>query len=267
MSRILSIGYVRAASPSNYDLQQAYRITSAKNTDIEPDPELLETGVDVGLMNLHIANAPERRELLGLKADDRYEIMVSITPEHLHSVGDIQSGSAPREELKAKYARFYTIDKGTSASGFTSKKMFTQLVPKKSLNMKVELTEIDNEKVDPNRLRTLLEDTSIGEVLDLSPVNPKSYITLASNVVDRIQATFGSDKAGDDELWDYSFSLEGGGSFAGSYRLRQGFYAIIEGRKQTEFDGLAYHENQIKTKQDNKEIDQNYLVFSIGKSV
>ena len=266
--RILSLGYVTGASLSEYDLSKSYDLTSAKDNDVKPDSSLLKSGVDIGLMALHIDNAPERRKLLGLKADKSYEIMVSFSPLHLHTVQEIEGGAAIKDVLKAKYAKFFNIDKEDTAGGFTYKKMFVKLMPKGgSLSMDVELTEIDNNKVDPDALETLLNDTSIGTVLDLSPVNPKDYIMLASNVVNKVQEVFGSDKAGDDPLWSDTLVIEPRPSIPGSYRLREGFYAIVEGETQTDFSRIAYHNNRLIEKESKKEYGENYLVFSVGKNL
>lgn len=266
-ARILSLGYVFSATLSEYSLDKQYLMVSAKNSNVIPDATLLDTGVDIGLMTLHIANAPERRQFLGLVEDRNYEIMVSFSPTHLHTVHEIQNGAAIKDVLKAKYAKFFNIDKEDSAGGFTYKKMFVKLIPKISLNIDVELTEIDNNKVDPNALESLLDNTSIGSVLDLSPVNPKDYIMLASNVINKVQEVFGSDKAGDDPLWNDTLVLEPKPTIPGSYRLREGFYAIIEDRKQIDFSKLSYKNNRIVDKDSGEEIDKNYLVFSVGKSL
>ena len=60
--RILSLGYVTTASSSDYDLSATYDLISAKDSDVIPDPSLLQSGIDIGLMTLHIDNAPERRK-------------------------------------------------------------------------------------------------------------------------------------------------------------------------------------------------------------
>ena len=266
-SKVLSLGFVTTASLSNYDLTGKYDLISAKENDVTPDETLLDSGVDIGLMTLHIANAPERRKFLGLVEDRSYEIMVSFSPVHLHTVQQIQGGSSIKDVLKAKYARFFNIDKEDSAGGFTYKKMFVKLIPKGSLSIDVELTEIDNKKVDPNALETLLDDTSIGSVLDLSPVNPKDYIMLASNVVNKVQEVFGSDKAGDDPLWNDTLVMEAKPTIPGSYRLREGFYAIVEDSTQTDFSKIVYNNNRLTVKESNNELNKNYLVFSVGKSI
>jgi hypothetical protein len=266
-TRILSLGYVTQASPENYDLKDKYDMISAKNSKVKPDPELLNTGIDIGLMTLHIDNAPERRKLLGIAKDKDYEIMVSFSPVHLHTVQEVQGGVVIKDVLKARYAKFFNIKKEDSAGGFTYKKMFVKLMPKGSLSLDVELTEIDNDKVDPSIIELLLEDTSIGTVLDLSPVNPKDYIMLATNVIGKIQDVFGSDKAGDDPLWNDTLVLEPKPTIPGAYRLCQGFYAIVEGTRQTDFGKIVYHNNRLIDKKDGSEIKNNYLVFSIGKNV
>ena len=263
-SRVLSVGYVPDAGLLSYDLQTAYDVVSAKATTVEPDPSMLKTGVDVGLMRLHIFNAPERRKFLGLVKDRSYEIMVSFTPVHIHPAG--VEGPA-RDVMKVKYAKFFNIDKDDSAGGFTYKRMFLNIRPKGCLSIDVELTEIDNKKVDPDGLELLLNDTGIGTVLDLAPVNPKEYLMLASNVVGRIQEVFGSNKAGDDPLWNDTLVLEPKPTIPGSYRLREGFYAIVEGKKQTDFSRMVYHRNGLFKRGTTDEIDANYLVFSVGKSV
>lgn len=269
-SRILSVGYVIDANPSNYEVTKEYKLVSAKDHVVEPDPTLLESGIDIGLMALHINDAPERRKLLGLKEDKVYEVMVSFSPVHLHPVRQIPEGAETKVVLKAKYAKFFNIEKESSAGGFTYKKMFVKLMPKGCLSLHVQLTEIDNNKVDPEALEVLLEDTSIGSTLDLSPVNPKDYIMLASNVVNKIQEVFGSDKAGDDSLWDDTLVMEAKPTIPGSYRLKQGFYAIVEGEKQTDFGAIAYHNNRLislNSKESHEEHKANYLVFSVGRSL
>lgn len=266
-SRVLSLGFVTTATLSKYDLKDTYDLVSAKDNDVKADASLLDSGVDIGLMTLHIDNAPERRKFLGLVADKSYEIMVSFSPVHLHTVQQIQGGSALKDVLKAKYAKFFNIDKEDSAGGFTYKKMFIKLMPKGSLSIDVELTEIDNKKVDPDALESLLDDTSIGTALDLSPVNPKDYIMLASNVVNKLQTAFGSDKAGDDPLWRDTLIIEPKPTIPGSYKLREGFYAIVEGESQTDFSKLGYNNNRLINKETDNELDKNYLVFSVGKSI
>ena len=266
-ARILSVGYVTTATLDKYDLNEHYDLISAKDNNVEPDGSLLESGVDIGLMTLHIADAPERRKFLGLLEDRNYEIMVSFSPVHLHTVHEIQGGISLKDVIKAKYARFFNIDKEDSAGGFTYKKMFVKLIPKGSLSIDVELTEIDNKLVDPNALESLLEDTGIGTALDLSPVNTKDYIMLASNVVHKVQEVFGSDKAGDDPLWNDTLVLEAKPTIPGSYRLKEGFYAIAEDTSQTDFSKLSYSNNRLLNKETKKELDKNYLVFSIGKSI
>lgn len=266
-SRILSVGYVTDANLSNYEPQKKYDLVSAKHHAVSPEPQLLESGIDIGLMTLHVSNAPERRKFLGLKADNVYEIMVAFSPVHLHSVSQIQGGVDTKEVLKAKYAKFFKIEKQHSAGGFTYKKMFVNLKPKGCLSLDVQLTEIDNNKVDPNALEVLLEDTSIGSVLDLSPVNPKDYIMLASNLVNRVQEVFGSDKAGNDPLWNDTLVIESNPSIPGSYKLRTGFYAIVEGESQTVFNEIAYFNNKLINKKDRSQYKGNYLVFSVGKAL
>lgn len=270
--RVLSVGYAKDACVSNYDLNRVYNIISAKDGEIEPKPELLTSGIDIGLMCLHISNAPERRKLLGLIEDKTYEIMVSFSPVHIHTQPEIQGGAENRQILKATYAKFFNIEKDSSAGGFTYKKMFVNLMPKRSLSLDVRLTEIDNRKVDPDALEVLLDDTSIGTVLDLSPINPKDYIMLASNVVNKIQEVFGSDNAVDDPLWDDTLVMEANPSIPGSYRLTDGIYAIVEGEEQTDFSKIAYYKNGLVQRQSTngkscyKSYDANYLVFSVGAS-
>jgi len=157
---------------NNFDEQKSYKVISAKSTEIIPDSDILTKGIDMGLMRLHINNAPERRKWLGLREDRDYEIMVIFSPVHLH-------GTEQREVMKVKYSKFFNIEKENIASGFTYKKMFQNLMIKGSLSIDVNLTEIDNDKVDPEPLRTLLNDTGIGTALDLSPYNPKEYLILA----------------------------------------------------------------------------------------
>lgn len=266
-TRILSLGYAIGASIGNFDLSDNYELLSAKDNDVKADPSLLKSGIDIGLMTLHIETAPERRRLLGLKSDDRYEIMVSFSPVHMHTVNQIEGGKKRKEILKAKYSKFFNINKEDAAGGFTYKKMFVKLLPKRSLSLDVQLTEIDNDKVDPNQLENLFNDTSIGSVLDLSPFNPKDYIMLASNIVGKIQDIFGSDKPGDDTLWNDTLVIEPKPTIPGSYRLCEGIYVIVEDEVQTDFSNIIYHNNRIVGKDNSKEIRKNYLVFSIGKSL
>lgn len=70
--RVLDLGYVKEASLDNYDLKKPYSLISAKDTKIVPDPEMLKMGVDIGLMRLHIYQAPERRQWLGLREVSRF---------------------------------------------------------------------------------------------------------------------------------------------------------------------------------------------------
>lgn len=263
-TRILSVGYVQDAKLSDYNLDTRYKVITAKDSRITADPTMLESGVDVGLLRLHIHNAPERRKWLGLLKDRSYEIMVTFSPLHLHAV---QPGVPQKDVLKVKYSKFFNIDKDDSAGGFTYKKMFLNLKPKCCLSMGVELTEIDNKKVDPDGLELLLSDTSIGTVLDLAPVNPKDYIMLASNVIGKIQEVFGSDKAGDDPLWNETLALEANPTIPGCYRLCEGFYVIVEGAEQSDFSTMEYHRNGLFKQGTTDEIDTNYLVFSVGKSI
>lgn len=262
-TRILSVGYVPKAGLGNYSLEERYDVISAKDTSIEPQPSLLQSGVDIGLMRLHIYKAPERRKWLGLREDRNYEIMVVFAPLHLHSVAP---DSPQKDVMKPKYAKFFNIGKDDAAGGFTYKKMFSNLQMRSSLSLDVQLTEIDNDKLDPDGLEVLLNDTSIGTVLDLSPVNPKQYLMLASNIVGKIQEVFGCEKAGDDPLWDDTLVLEPRPTIPGSYRLREGFYAIVEG-KDEEFSKMDYHRNALFKRGSFDEIDANYLVFSMGRSV
>jgi hypothetical protein len=250
------------ASVDNYDPDQPYDLISAKDSSIKPDPEMVATGVDIGLMRLHIHNAPERRRFLGLVPDRSYEIIVTFASIHIH-----QQKEGAREVMKVKYSKFFNIDKEDSAGGFTYKKMFQNLKFKRSLSLDVKLTEIDNRVVDPEPLEELLEDTGIGTVLDLAPYNPKEYILLASNIVSKIQEVFGSDKAGDDPLWDDTLVLEPKPTIPGSYRLHEGFYAIIEEYQGFDFDEIVYQNNALYWRETEEEIPTNYLVFSVGKSI
>ncbi len=256
--RILNLGYVKGASLENYNLEEPYGLVSAKDTSVKPDPEMIKTGVDIGLMRLHIHNAPERRKLLGLLEDRNYEIMVTFAPVHLHGQTEV---------MKIRYAKFFNIEKEDSAGGFTYKKMFQNLKFKRSLNLDVKLTEIDNKKVDPEPLEMLLNDTGIGTVLDLAPYNPKEYLMLASNIISKVQEIFGSDKAGDDPLWDDTLVLEPKPTIPGSYRLREGFYAIIEEYEGFDFSDIVYQHNALYKRGTNDEIETNYLVFAVGKSL
>ena len=260
--RTLNLGYVMDASVDNYDPDEPYSLISAKDSRITPDPEMVATGVDIGLMRLHIHNAPERQRFLGLLPDRSYEIMVTFASVHLH-----QRKDGGRDVMKVKYSKFFNIDKEDSAGGFTYKKMFQNLKFKRSLNLDVKLTEIDNNVVDPDPLEKLLEDTGIGTVLDLAPYNPKEYILLASNIISRIQEVFGSDKAGDDPMWDDTLVLEPKPTIPGSYRLCEGFYVIIEEYPGFDFGEMVYQNNALYLGGSEEEIPTNYLVFSVGKSI
>ncbi|NMH63769.1 hypothetical protein [Shewanella salipaludis] len=261
-TRMLSIGYVKEASLSNYSLSGEYNLISAKDSSVIPDEKLLKSGVDMGLMRLHICNAPERRTLLGLRADRKYEVLVSMSPTHIHGRNDKSSG----EIIKVKYHKLFDVEKDQSAGGFTYKAMFTNLVLKNFLSINVELTEVDNEVVDPNSLANLLKDTGVGEVLDLGPYNPKEYLMLASNIANRIQDVFGSDKVGDDPLWSEPLALHPKPTVPGSYRLSTGFYAIIESEDQVDFSKIMYTKNTLINKDNSKEIKSNYLIFGVGVS-
>ncbi|WP_456477827.1 hypothetical protein [Geoglobus ahangari] len=260
--RILNLGYVRDASVDNYDPNEEYSLISAKDSSIRPDPGMAATGVDIGLMRLHIHNAPERRKFLGLLPDKSYEIMVTFSAVHIH-----QRDDGGRDVLKVRYSKFFNIDKEDSAGGFTYKKMFQNLKFKRSLSLDVKLTEIDNKIVDPDPLESLLEDTGIGTVLDLAPYNPKEYILLASNIISKIQEVFGVDKAGDDPLWDDTLVLEPKPTIPGSYRLREGFYVIVEEYPGFDFGEIVYKNNALYQRGSEREIPTNYLVFPIGKSL
>ncbi len=261
-TRMLSLGYVLNAELSTYSLNETYDIVSAKEKDVKPQRELIQTGVDIGLMRLHIHNAPERRKWLGLREDKNYEIMVVFSPTHIHPITENK-----KEVIKVKYGKYFNIEKEQSAGGFTYKKMFTHLVPKNSLSFDVQLTEIDNNQVDPDGLEILLKDTGIGTVLDLSPVNPISYLQLASNIINKIQEVFGSDKAGDDPLWNDTLVIEANPTIPGSYKLREGFYTIVEDRDQFDFSRVKYHKNMLIDQATHQELKANYLIFSIGKSI
>jgi len=258
--RILDLGYVKGASLDNYELEKPYDLVSAKSAAVAPDSEMLKTGVDIGLMRLHIYKAPERRQWLGLREDRNYEIMVAFSPIHLH-------GKEQQEVMKVKYSKFFNIERDDSAGGFTYKKMFQNLKFKGSLSLDVSLTEIDNEKVDPEPLETLLNDTGIGTLLDLAPYNPKEYLMLASNIISKIQEVFGSEKAGDDPLWEDVLVLEPEPTVPGSYRLCDGFYAIIEKYDGFDFKNIVYQQNALYKRGTTDEIDTNYLVFAVGKSL
>ncbi len=263
-TRMLSLGYVLNANLTNYDLKESYELVSAKDLKVIPQSELLNTGVDVGLMRLHIHDAPERRKWLGLREDKNYEILVVFAPTHIHT---ISKENNTKDVIKVKYGKYFNIEKDESAGGFTYKKMFANLIPKGALTFDVQLTEIDNNKVDPDGLEILLKDTGIGSVLDLAPINPISYIQLASNVINRIQEVFGSDKAGDDPLWNDTLVIEAKPTIPGSYKLREGFYAIVEGKDQFDFSKVFYHQNKLVDKWTHQELAANYLIFSIGKSI
>lgn len=261
-SRILELWYVKDAALADFNENTAYDMMSARNTLIVPETEMLQTGVDIGLYRLHINDAPERRKLLGLKKDEDYEIMVSLSPVILY-------GTENQEVLKVKYGKLFNIPKEDSAPGFTYKKMFYNLKIKESLNFDIKLVEIDNDKVDPDPLKELLNDTGIGTVLDLSPYNPKQYIMLASNIITKVQDVFGSDKVGDDTLWDDVLSIEAKPTIPGSYRLREGFYAIVENTKNfpVKPEDVIYQNNILRYKNQDEEIQTNYLILGIGKNV
>jgi len=255
--RILRLGYVNGASVDDYNPEKPYDLISAKDSSIKPDQNMVRTGVDIALMRLHIHNAPERRKFLGLIEDRSYEIMVTFASVHVHG----------QDVMKVKYSKFFNIDKEDSAGGFTYKKMFQNLKFKRSLTIDVKLTEIDNRKVDPEPLEVLLQDTSIGTVLDLAPYNPKEYLLLASNIISKIQEVFGSEKAGDDPLWDDTLVIEPKPTIPGSYRLCEGFYTIIEEYPGFDFNDIVYQNNALYIRGTTDEIPTNYLVFSVGKSL
>lgn len=260
-ARILELWYVKDARLSEFDEGKEYEMISARSSSVIPEPDMLTTGVDVALYRLHINNAPERRKVLGLKKDDDYEIMVSLSPVILY-------GTSQQEVLKVTYGKLFNIPKEDSAPGFTYKKLFFNLKIKESLNFNVNLVEIDNDKVDPDPLRELLNDTGIGTVLDLSTYNPKQFIMLASNVITKIQDVFGSDKAGDDMLWDDVLSIEAKPTIPGSYRLREGFYAIVENTKNFPIkpEDVVYKNNMLVSKTKSEEVSTNYLILGIGKT-
>lgn len=260
-SRIIDVWYVPDIDLSNYSLETEYDLVSARDKSVIADPTMLLSGIDIGLFRLHMSNAPERRKLLGLKKDDRYEIMVSLAPVILH-------GTENPEPLKVHYGKLFDINKDDSAGGFTYKKIFYNLQMKESLNFDVKLVEIDNEKVDPEPLSQLLNDTGIGTLLDLSPYNPKQYLQLASNIVSKIQDVFGPDKEGDDTLWDDVLTLEPKPSIPSSYRLREGIYVILENTKTRPVhpSDLIYVDNALIYKNTREEVATNYLIMGIGKS-
>ncbi len=256
-SRVLELCYVSNASIAEYSMDTKYPIISAKDKNVKADPDFLEKGIDIGLMKLHINNAPERRKLLGLVPDRDYEIIVKFSPVILH-------GTDQREVMKINYCKFFNIEKNDSGDGFTYKKMFSNLRIKNTLSFDVQLTEIDNNIVDPQPLSNLLNDTGIGTALDLSPVNPKQYLELASNIVGKIQDVFGKDKEGDDGLWKDTLNIEPAPTIPGSYKLREGFYIILESQ-DIKINHLIYHNNKVVHSKTLQEIEANYLVFGVGK--
>lgn len=145
--------------------------------------------------------------------------------------------------------------------------MFQNLKFKGSLSLDVDSTEIDNEKIDPEPLEALLSDTGVGTLLDLAPYNPKDYLMLASNIISKIQELFGSDKAGDDPLWHDPLVLEPKPTVPGSYRLRERFYAIIEGYEGFDFKNIVYQQNALRKRGTTDEIDTNYSIFAVGRSL
>lgn len=261
-SRVLELWYVKDATLATFDVREKYSMLSAKDKLVTADETLIQSGVDIGLFRLHISNADERRKFLGLKKDDTYEIMVNFSPVHLH-------GENKKEVLKVSYGKFFNVDKNDSQEGFTYKKMFVGLNIKTSLSFDVKLTEIDNDKVDPDPLSQILNDTSIGKVLDLSPFNPKEYVELASNIINSIQNVFGSDKNGDDIIWDDTLVMEPKPTIPGAYKLRAGIYAIVEQQKgrSIAIDNVLFAENKLVNKVNSQEIDVNYLVFGVGKTI
>ncbi len=258
-SRVLELAYIKGPSINSYDENKSYSIISAKDSSIKPNEALIESGIDVGLFKLHMHNAPERRKILGLKRDQRYEVLISFTPA-------IQFGES-KDKMDITYGKFFRITKNDNADGFSYKKMFKNLRFDEALEFDVALTEIDNNKVDPDPLEQLLNETSIGQLLDLAPYQPKTYLLLASQLIQNIQRIFGADKDGDDALWADRLSIEAAPTITGSYRLRTGIYAIIERPSDgLEYNKLVFNNNCIQFKNSGRELNSNYLVFGIGKS-
>lgn len=75
-----------------------------------------------------------------------------------------------------------------------------------------------------------------------------------------------AEEAGDDPLWNDTLVLEPRPTIPGSYRLREGFYTIIEKHPDFDFKNIVYQDNALYKRETTDEIDTNYLVFAIGKS-
>ena len=83
-SRVLELWYVKDLLVDTYDSATEYHMVSAMDAKVKPEPELVKSGVDIGLFRLHIHNAEERRKVLGIVNDKNYEIMVSFSLVHVH---------------------------------------------------------------------------------------------------------------------------------------------------------------------------------------
>lgn len=92
------------------------------------------------------------------------------------------------------------------------------------------------------------------------------FAQTALNMISKIQEVFGSDKAGDDPLWDDTLVLEPKPTVPGSYRLSEGFYTIIEKYAGFNFRNIVYQNNALYKRETTDEIDTNYLIFALGKS-
>ena len=68
-------------------------------------------------------------------------------------------------------------------------------------------------------------------------------------------------------LWKDTLVLEAKPTIPGSYKLKEGFYVIVEDVAQTDFSKLAYVNNCLVIKGTSNELNKNYLVFSVGKSI
>lgn len=134
------------------------------------------------------------------------------------------------------------------------------------MSLDVNLTEINNDKINPEPLEALLNDTGVGTLLDLAPYNLKKYLMLASNIISKIQKVSGSEKAADDPLWDDTLVLEPKPTIPGSYRLHEGFYAIIDKYAGFDFKNIVYQNNALYKRETTDEIRTNYLIFAVSKS-
>jgi hypothetical protein len=259
-NRQLEIGYIQGATLIDFNPNTTYKIISAKDASIQAN-KLLSDGSDIVLFRLHMHDADERRLYLGLVEDDQYEIMVTFSPKYLNETS--QNGNV-------KFSKLCEIPKGGQQPGFSANRMFTNLKFKKTLQFDIELTEVDNDKVDPDPLAAFLDKTAIKGGLDLAIPGAGEYLRLATSISDAIQTSFGRDKAGDDRLWNDTLSLESSPTVPGQYRLREGIYVIVEyWGPFMDWSKITYWNNVITDISDpnnHRQLLANHLVFGIGLS-